>query len=393
MPKVLSDATAMRLLHLLNKSGGPAPPTARAAGRYARWAFVRCDSATAVGGDDILDQCYPATILAPAADYAAPSEELAGVLLTVLTIGGESAVPIEGAVYGCVLTGEVVSDRTTSNSRGNGRSRAFSVLIAGAPATTYDTENGDPASTTTATSAPDADPTSTPILTTRLVQDSDGSGTPSVTLQFQPEGTGGPAAAMTATVDGFGDVTFALTSNYLELTADAYTVTADTYTVNATDVDFTGVTNFDLTGVNVTGLSSASPWTKYTKTFSDFSTAAAINDIELFSLPAKTVIEALVIKSTTAFTGGTISSYGVSVGIAGTLDKYSKQDGAGSTWEVGNVVSNTNFAVTGAEGGFYDAENFGSATSIRIRATTVGGNLNTAAAGSVDVYVKTSTLP
>jgi hypothetical protein len=125
MARVLSEQTAQRLIRLLN-SGALGAGRALSGGS-ARWALVRCDSTTAVGGSDILDQCYPATILVPSADFPAPPEENFGALLTVLGSDGESVKPREGGVYECVVTGEVVGDRDGTKA---GRPRAFGVPVA-----------------------------------------------------------------------------------------------------------------------------------------------------------------------------------------------------------------------------------------------------------------------
>ena len=125
-------------------------------------------------------------------------------------------------------------------------------------------------------------------------------------------------------------------------------------------------------------LSSETPrWFKFTKTFTTLSAAATTNDIELFSLPAGGVVHAVKIKHSAAFTGGAISAYTVSVGIAGNLVKYS------AAQNVFQAPGNTVFLLTATTG----TENHGAATSIRLAATSTGANLNAATAGSVDVWV------
>jgi hypothetical protein len=190
------------------------------------------------------------------------------------------------------------------------------------------------------------------------------------------------------TIDGQGDVS-GLVDQFV-IDSGGNVTGSITYSVSGGGIVATG-SNITLAGSLST--SGTGTWTKYTKTYSDLSAAAATNDIELFSLAAKTVIHAVVIKSTTQFSGGTISSYGVSVGIAGDLDKYSEVEGGTATHEVGGAVSDTNFGLGSKAGGYFGMENFGSATSIRLRAVSVGGNLDTATQGVVDVYVLTSTLP
>jgi hypothetical protein len=125
--KIPSDATAARIVHLLNEQG--------AAGDFdrapnpKRWVFVRCDSATAVGGDAIKNQCYPGTMLLPRSWFTVPPvENTRAVLLTLIGDSGNPVVPVAGRVYECLLADEVESDRTGSGpSLVNGRPRCFGV--------------------------------------------------------------------------------------------------------------------------------------------------------------------------------------------------------------------------------------------------------------------------
>lgn len=124
-------------------------------------------------------------------------------------------------------------------------------------------------------------------------------------------------------------------------------------------------------------------WAKFTKTFSDFSTAGLTNDVEVLSLPARGVIQKVVIKHTTAFSGGTIASYTVSVGISGNFTKYA------AAFDVFQATGDTTFGFNNLQ----NMESFGAATSIRAQATATGDDLDQAAAGSVDIYVLYSVLP
>ena len=124
-------------------------------------------------------------------------------------------------------------------------------------------------------------------------------------------------------------------------------------------------------------LDAAAWWTKYTVSYSDLSAAATTNDVELFSLPAGGVIHGVKIKHSTAFSGGAISAFTVSVGITGTLAKYA------SAFDVFQVVANTTQQISSTVG----TENHGAATSIKIEATSTGANIDQATAGSVDVWV------
>ena len=63
-------------------------------------------------------------------------------------------------------------------------------------------------------------------------------------------------------------------------------------------------------------------WIKVTKTYTDLAAASLTNNIEVYSLPAGNVIHATKLKHSASFTGGTIASYTLSVGITGNLVKY-----------------------------------------------------------------------
>jgi len=125
-------------------------------------------------------------------------------------------------------------------------------------------------------------------------------------------------------------------------------------------------------------------WAKYTFAFGDaFAIAATTNDVELVSLPANTAIEAVIVKHSTAMSGGSITAYTASVGIAGDLEKYA------SDFNVFQAAADGTKQYSSSG----DVESFSGATSIRFRATSTGGDLNTATAGEVDVWIKTSTFP
>ncbi len=128
-----------------------------------------------------------------------------------------------------------------------------------------------------------------------------------------------------------------------------------------------------------------SRWIKVTKTYTDFATAGLTNDIEIYSLPAKSVIQGCVIKHTTLFSGGTIATYTASVGILGNLVKYA------AAFNVLQAVSNTTFGLGTAI--VPTVEDFGAVKSIRGSVVSTVGLLNAATQGSVDFYLLVSTLP
>jgi len=123
-------------------------------------------------------------------------------------------------------------------------------------------------------------------------------------------------------------------------------------------------------------------WVKYTKTFTDLSAAALTNDIELFQLAARGVIHSAIIKASTAFSGGLIATYTLSLGVSGTLAKYA------IAFDVKQAAGATVFALNTLPG----MESATTATSIRLAAISTVGNLNAATAGSVDIWVLQSIL-
>lgn len=130
----------------------------------------------------------------------------------------------------------------------------------------------------------------------------------------------------------------------------------------------------------VSSVSTSPKWIKITKVYSDFSTAGLTNDIEIYSLPAKGVIHAVQIYAPTLFSGGTIATYTLSVGINGNLVKYNA---------AANVFTGATLpAVTATTG----VESMGSVTSIRAAAISTVGLLSAATAGAVSFYLLVSNL-
>lgn len=157
----------------------------------------------------------------------------------------------------------------------------------------------------------------------------------------------------------------------------------------STEVGYvSGVTSALQTQINAkaatTALASMPVWTKYSVVHTALQAAAVTNDIELFSLPTKTLIHRVIIKNTIAFAGTT--TYTLSVGIVGNLVKYI------AVFDVMQAVANTTFGIAAATINA-TLENFGAATSIRLSAISTIQNLDQSSAGAVDIYVQTSLLP
>ncbi len=141
---------------------------------------------------------------------------------------------------------------------------------------------------------------------------------------------------------------------------------------------------YDALDIAASEIASLPVWTKYSVSHTALQAASTTNNIQLFSLPAKSVMHAVIMKQTTAFAG--TLTYTLSVGITGSLAKYL------SAYDVTQAVSDSSFTQSGASV-VVQPEDFGSATSIRLAATSTIQNLNQSSAGAVDVYVLTSKLP
>lgn len=124
-------------------------------------------------------------------------------------------------------------------------------------------------------------------------------------------------------------------------------------------------------------------WIKVTKLYSDFATAGLTNDISIYTLPIKGYITDVKIIPTTAFSGGLISAYTISVGISGLLTKYAV---ATNVFTGNTTLGSVHTPISGLE-------STSGTTDIRAQATAVTGLLNAATAGSVDVYLLISVLP
>jgi hypothetical protein len=124
-------------------------------------------------------------------------------------------------------------------------------------------------------------------------------------------------------------------------------------------------------------------WQKIaTKAFTDFSTAgAAVNIASGYTLPAKCVVAGCMVIPTTAFSGGTIATYTISVGISGTIAKYAIAT---------NVFTGFSLATPNILPGI---ESTSAGVSITLTATATVGLLNAATAGSVDIYLLVGQLP
>lgn len=124
-------------------------------------------------------------------------------------------------------------------------------------------------------------------------------------------------------------------------------------------------------------------WQKFTVPYTLFNGVAGLTSAQtLFTLPAKNIIHAVTIRPTASFTGGSISAFTLSVGIAGNATKYA------SAFDCFQAPGNTVFQTSSVMG----MENAGAGTIIQVNATATGANLNTLGAGSAEIEALVSAL-
>lgn len=137
--------------------------------------------------------------------------------------------------------------------------------------------------------------------------------------------------------------------------------------------------HFEIVGNQLALALNISRWRKIGDgaTHTDLQAGALENDIELVVVPARTVVMAVLVKHSEAFAGD-FSEYKVSVGVAGTLTKYS------APFDVMQAVGDTVLYMAHQWG----AETWDSGgTSIRLSAVAVDGDLDTSTAGILDAYM------
>lgn len=139
--------------------------------------------------------------------------------------------------------------------------------------------------------------------------------------------------------------------------------------------------------------SSGTPgWTKISKSYTDFSTAATSNTITLLAGVAKRYVHSVIIKTTTAFDGPGLALYNLDVGFTGLPSNYV------NTYDGLAAASDTNYLLNDLSGYIGDQQEMlpgatFAATDIVIRAISFGIDLDEVTDGAVDVYLLLSTLP
>jgi hypothetical protein len=127
---------------------------------------------------------------------------------------------------------------------------------------------------------------------------------------------------------------------------------------------------------------NGSVWEKFSFGYADFSAAATTFELELVELAAKETLEVVIVKSTTAFSGGSVSAVTLECGISGQTDRYF------GPYDLFATVSNTNFQNVSQSNEVYFTTQ-----SVVLKMTSVGDDLDALTAGAFDVWVKRSKLP
>jgi len=131
-------------------------------------------------------------------------------------------------------------------------------------------------------------------------------------------------------------------------------------------------------------------WVKVTKSHADFTAAGNSESIALYTLGAREVLHAVVIKHTAAFSipGMAFATYELSVGVSGDPGRYV------NAFDAKQAVGNTAFAQTTGSTQLPVLRSFAAGEVIELYAETDGGlDLDDSTAGSVDVWLLVSTLP
>lgn len=155
----------------------------------------------------------------------------------------------------------------------------------------------------------------------------------------------------------------------------------DVSSLTTTATNLSSAINEHETQIN-TNNAKIAKWSRYTIEATDFTASANTETIDLFTLPALTEIQKIIIKHTTAFSGGTSTAFTVEVGITGETDRYA------SAFDVFQTVANDTFLNSTMS----FIENFASTTAVKITANSTGDTLDNISIGSVDIYVLTKTV-
>ncbi len=135
----------------------------------------------------------------------------------------------------------------------------------------------------------------------------------------------------------------------------------------------------------VSGTPGIAPqWIKFTKAYTDFSTAGGTLTLTLDTMPIRGVLHGVAMQVTTGFSGGAIGTYTIAIGITGNNGKYIT--GLGST--VAGTVPTFAASTT-----VPDCQSTSGTWVVNVTATSGGANLNAATQGAVSIWLLVAALP
>jgi hypothetical protein len=145
------------------------------------------------------------------------------------------------------------------------------------------------------------------------------------------------------------------------------------------------------------GAAAAGSWTKYTLLVNnpswflngvaiDTLAGTAVQQLALFTIPARSVFHAVFIKHSVSFAGGALSSVVVSLGTAASPDLLMAV--GGDTFDVLQTPSDYHLYLTGGARMLSAA-----ATPVVLQVTCVGGSPSAMAGGTLEIDVLASVLP
>ena len=132
---------------------------------------------------------------------------------------------------------------------------------------------------------------------------------------------------------------------------------------------------------DLTWSGSVAGWVNYSLTDADLTAAATSQEITLFTSTGSQVIEGVIIKHPTSFTGGGCSAVTTSVGITGNTAKFA------AAFDVFQAPGATVFQSS------HQATPEFTSTAVFARFDSTGCNVNALTAGDIDIWIKTASLP
>jgi hypothetical protein len=124
-------------------------------------------------------------------------------------------------------------------------------------------------------------------------------------------------------------------------------------------------------------------WNGASIAYTQFSVADVTSTVDAIEIPARAVIDKLIIKTAQPFLGGTISAYTLSLGLESDTSRYVLD------YDAFDAASDTNYVVATVN----ELLSLTLAKSLKITAQSTGADLDEATQGRVEIFVKWALLP